>query len=186
MNIDHSLLILIDGNMFNLSSIQTISQEDTSISLPPSLFNNQNISLDHPNIGIAFGNYYIATLFPVGEERAGSIGGKQTQVGSNIVSAIVGRGIEFEKLLEPVTTRFRLQISQGKVSRISIKLSIIISSVTFRSHNCFNNYSIIIITLILYNNSTWHQALRNAFHGILILKTGHQKDASQASAKMEL
>lgn len=182
MNIDHSLLILIDGNMFKLSSIQTISQEDTSISLPPSLFNNQNIPLDYPNIGIAFGNYYIATLFPVGGERAGSIGGRQTQVGSNIVSAIVGRGIEFKNLLEPVTSRFRLQISQGKVSIISI----IISSVTFRSHNCFNNYSIIIITLILYNNSTWHQALRNAFHGILILKTGHQKDASQASAKMEL
>ena len=79
-----------------------------SISLPPSLFKRIS-ETDTNGTGLVFTVYRKSTLFPVGGGRASSNGsasmaaGEMTVVGTDIIAASVGRGIEFESLQDPVT-----------------------------------------------------------------------------------
>lgn len=92
---------------------QLPAQIDAAISLPPSLFERIN---DRPNVGIFFGFYETPTLFPVGRESDGATLRRQTVVGSDIIAATVGPGINFQNLDEPVTILLRLQVPEGRVS----------------------------------------------------------------------
>ena len=90
--------------------------QEAAISHPGSLFGRINDSLD---IGIVFGSYNEANLFPVGTRsssaKSKTIEGRQTKVGSVITSAIVGLNLEFQNLDEPVINIFRLRDTPGMV-----------------------------------------------------------------------
>ena len=86
---------------------------DAAISLPASLFQQIN---DRLNVGIFFAHYEIPNLFPVAGERDGSSLPRQTVVGSDIIAATVGPGLNFQNLDEPVTILLRLQIANETVS----------------------------------------------------------------------
>lgn len=88
-------------------------QRDAAISLPQSLFQMINNSDD---IGVFFGVYEMATLFPVGEANTASDPSRQFQVCSNVVAATVGQNTSIQNLEEPVTVVLRLQTKQGMVS----------------------------------------------------------------------
>ena len=90
---------------------------NAAISLPASLFERID---DRDNVGVFFALHKTSTLFPVngGEFQSGtfSSSSRRTSVGSHILAATVGPGIDFQNLDEPVTSLFRLQISSGSVS----------------------------------------------------------------------
>ena len=97
---------------------QLSPQLNAAISLPASLFERID---DRDNVGVFFALHETSTLFPVngGEfQSAGtfSSSSRRTSVGSHILAATVGPGIDFQNLDEPVTSLFRLQISSGSVS----------------------------------------------------------------------
>lgn len=94
-------------------------QLDAAISLPPSLF--QRID-DRPNVGIFFALYETPILFPVAGESGESRLPRQTVVGSDIIAATVGPGLNFQNLTEPVTILLRLQVAEGIVSLNCIPL----------------------------------------------------------------
>ena len=92
---------------------QLPDQVDASISLPASLF--QRID-NRPNVGLFSALYKTPTLFQVGEQSNGSTLPRQTVVGSDIIAATVGLGLNFQNLDEPVTILFRLQVPEERVS----------------------------------------------------------------------
>ncbi len=82
-------------------------QQRAAISLPASLF--QRVST--PSVGMFFGLYENATLFPVGGENIDSGAPGQPQVCSHILSATVGQNIDLRNLNseDPVKLTFRLE-----------------------------------------------------------------------------
>ena len=86
---------------------QLSPEQDAAIGLPPSLFKHIDTRINN-NIGLVFGLYDRPTLFPVGGQNNSQIG-KRTEVGSSIISALVGVDLEFQNLAQPVTSTFRLQ-----------------------------------------------------------------------------
>ena len=90
--------------------------QEVSTSLPGSLFRRITDRLD---IGIVFGFQNETTLFPVGNSSTSADSktteGRQTQVGSAIVSATVGINLEFQNLEEPVIHTFQLRDIPGMV-----------------------------------------------------------------------
>ena len=83
---------------------QLSPQQDAAISLPASLF--QNIS-NREDVGIFFALYNTSTLLPVngGINRNAS---RQREVGSRILAAIVGPGLNFSNLVENITIVLQL------------------------------------------------------------------------------
>ena len=92
---------------------QLPAQFDAAISLPASLFGRID---DRLNVGVFFAFYEISNLFPVAGESGGSSLPRQTVVGSDIIAAAVGPGLNFQNLDEPVTILHRLQVAEGSVS----------------------------------------------------------------------
>lgn len=92
---------------------QMISEQDAAIQLPASLFQVIN---DVANVGVFFGRYEVATLFPVGGGNADSGAPRQTQVFSQVLAATVGQNNRLQNLPEPVRLTFRLQEKDGMVS----------------------------------------------------------------------
>lgn len=78
-----------------------------AISLPASLFGSIS---DREDVGIFFALYDSPILFPV--DTRGSMfdsnPARQTQVGSYVLAATVGPGLDFPKLADNVTVVFRL------------------------------------------------------------------------------
>ena len=93
---------------------QLSAQLDAAISLPASLFKQID---GLTNVGIFFAFYEMSTLFPVGGGFMNRFSLQRT-VGSYILAATVGPGIDFQNLDEPVTIVLRLQIAQGSVSKM--------------------------------------------------------------------
>ena len=94
---------------------QLSPQLDAAVSLPASLFEQID---DRDNVGIFFALHEASTLFPVGGDFSGTFSSpRKTSVGSHILAATVGPGINFQNLDKPVTILFRLQITKGNVSR---------------------------------------------------------------------
>ena len=63
-----------------------------------------------PSVGMFFGLYENATLFPVGGENSDISAPRQPQVCSNILSATVGQNMDLRNLNEdPVKLTFRLE-----------------------------------------------------------------------------
>ena len=96
---------------------QLSPQQNVSIILPPSLFTR--LSDEHDAVGLVFGVYKTATLFPVVGETADGNRSTVKAIGSNIVLANVGAGsdiIDFQNLDDPVTITLRIQTSSEIVS----------------------------------------------------------------------
>ena len=100
------------GNENEVTPGELQPQQDAAISLPNSLF--QMIS-DRTNVGVFFALYDTPTLFPVdGGSNINSDATRQTEVGSRVLAATVGPGINFQNLDDPVVIVLRL-IPDGRV-----------------------------------------------------------------------
>ena len=76
--------------------------ETAAVFLPAPLF--QSIT-NRTNIGIFFNVYDTGVLFPITKEMNASI---KTVIGSPVLAATVGSGLDFNGLAEPVTIMLRL------------------------------------------------------------------------------
>ena len=87
-------------------------EQTAAISLPASLF--QTIT-NQEDIGIFFALYNASTLLPVngGYSHDAPI---RTEVGSHILAAIVGPGLNFSNLTENVTIVFELVTTDSEVA----------------------------------------------------------------------
>lgn len=92
---------------------ELLSQLHAAVGLPASLFERID---DQPNIGVFFAFYQSSSLFPVGSETNISSSPIRNVVGSQVLAATVGSGINFQNLSEAVTIIFRLQVPEGSVS----------------------------------------------------------------------
>ena len=90
---------------------QLTNEENVAIYLPPSLFEKTG------DVGMFFGIYKTATLFPVTEALNSSVG-RQEQVFSNILAATVGQNLNISNLDQPITIAFRTQPSEVMVSQL--------------------------------------------------------------------
>ena len=94
---------------------QLLPQQDAAINLPASLFGLIN---DRPNVGVFFALYDVSTLFPVNQDAPVNRDTRtpvQTEVGSRVIAATVGPGINFQNLNEPVTIVLRRFVFEGQV-----------------------------------------------------------------------
>ena len=92
---------------------QLLPQQDAAISLPASLFGT---IADRENVGVFFALYNTPILFPVGggnSTRARAP--RRTEVGSSVLAATVGPGLNFSKLQDNVTVVFRLSTERFDV-----------------------------------------------------------------------
>ena len=96
---------------------QLSPERNASIRLPASLFRRIK---DHANVGVFFGRYETATLFPVGGASINNVS-RQTQVCSQVLAATAGQNISLQSLEQPVTVTFRLQCKEGMVNYIVYK-----------------------------------------------------------------
>lgn len=96
---------------------QLLEEQEAAIFLPASLFKAVGVQTSTTNIGIVFGLYENATLFPVGGDVDNSQT-IQTEVYSRVLAATVGQSITVENLQpeESVIVTFRLMNKQGTVS----------------------------------------------------------------------
>ena len=93
---------------------QLSPQLDAAVSLPATFFEQID---DRDNIGIFFALHEASTLFPIGGNPSNTfLSPRKASVGSHILAATVGPGINFQNLDEPVTILLRLQITNGNVS----------------------------------------------------------------------
>ena len=76
--------------------------ETAAVFLPAPLF--QSIT-NHTNVGIFFNVYDTGVFFPITKETNAST---TTVVGSPVLAATVGSGLNFKNLAEPVTIMLRL------------------------------------------------------------------------------
>ena len=90
----------------------SLQQDIDAISLPQSLFQTINNSA---NIGVFYGLYETATLFPVGRGNTDKSAPRQIQVCSRVLATTVGQNITILNLEEPVTVMLRLQEKEGMV-----------------------------------------------------------------------
>ena len=87
-------------------------QQDVAISLPESLFQMIN---DSTNVGVFFGLYERATLFPVGGGSTDNSALRQAQICSRVLAATVGQNMNLQNLEQPITVVLRLQDKDGMV-----------------------------------------------------------------------
>ena len=91
-------------------------QQDAAISLPATLFERIRLIDNRTEVGVFFALYDTPTLFPVdGGSNINSDTPRQTVVGSRVLAAIVGPGLSFQNLIEPVIIVLRLQITEEMV-----------------------------------------------------------------------
>ena len=105
---------------------QLSPKQDAAIGLPPSLFEHIDTHINNYT-GLVFGIYDRPTLFPVRGQNNSQKGKKRTEVGSSIISALVGVDLELQNLTQPVISTFRLQNKSEMVIQILICLMIAIS-----------------------------------------------------------
>ena len=100
---------------------QLSPQEDAAISLPASLFSS---IVDREDVGIFFALYDSSTLFPVdGRNTTRRRAPRRAEVGSSVLAATVGPGLNFSMLSENVTVVFRLSTSfKVRISNHSISI----------------------------------------------------------------
>lgn len=92
---------------------QLSPQQDAAISLPASMF--ETIT-DREEVGIFFAYYDTPTLFPVtGQGDVNTNAPKQSKVGSGVLAATVGPGLNFQNLTENVTIVLRLIANQVRI-----------------------------------------------------------------------
>ena len=100
---------LADDISTSLSTTTPYTSTAMSVSLPPSLFQQINITNTN-STGLVFTFYEKSTLFPVGGNAlSNSLPRTVTKVGTNIIAASVGRDVVFENLQDPVTIVLQLK-----------------------------------------------------------------------------
>ena len=89
-------------------------QQDGAISLPASMFKTIT---DQEEVGIFFAYYDTLTLFPVtGQKDVNTDAQKQSKIiGSGVLAATVGPGLNFQNLTENVTIVLRLISNQVRI-----------------------------------------------------------------------
>lgn len=92
--------------------LQLTPDQDAAINLPQSVFQQVN---DSENVGIFFGRYEAATLFPVDGGTATIGARREAQVCSRVLAATVGQNVSIQNLEQPVTVLLRLQDKEGMV-----------------------------------------------------------------------
>ena len=85
-------------------------EEDAVIDLPASLFQRLG---DRTSVGMFFGLYETASLFPV-EETNSTL--RNTEVYSRVLAATIGQNVPIQNLEEPVTITLKSLDKEGKVS----------------------------------------------------------------------
>ena len=90
----------------------TSLREGTGIELPASLF--QQFGDQYSSIGIFFGLYETATLFPTGGTTSNSES-RTTEIYSQVLAATVGHNLTIQNLESPVTISLKPQNLEGKV-----------------------------------------------------------------------
>ena len=90
----------------------SLQQNIDAISLPQSLFQTIN---DSANIGVFYGLYETATLFPVSPRNTDGSAPRQTQVCSRVLATTVGQNVTIVNLKEPVVVTLTLQDKEGMV-----------------------------------------------------------------------
>ena len=94
---------------------QLLPQQDAAINLPGTLF---GMIGDRTNVGVFFALYNSSVLFPVnGGRDFNSNNPVRTEVGSRVLAATVGPGINFQNLQDPVIIVLRVQIGEGRVTK---------------------------------------------------------------------
>ena len=93
---------------------QFSSRDDATVRLPPSVF---EMIRRQANVGVFFGRYETATLFPVRVEAANGQTLQERLVCSQVVAATVGENVRVENLTQPVTLALRLQNKSGMVDQ---------------------------------------------------------------------
>ena len=93
---------------------QLETQQDAAINLPGSLF---GMIQDRTNVGVFFALYNTSVLFPYRGSDTSSNTDIQTEVGSRVLAATVGPGINFQNLQDPVIIVLRLNIMEGRVRK---------------------------------------------------------------------
>ena len=101
----------VDGKLVT-ERINTL-REGTGIELPASLFQQLGDQLTGSSVGIFFGLYETATLFPTGGTSSDS---RTTEIYSQVLAATVGHNLTIQNLESPVTISFKPQKLEGKVS----------------------------------------------------------------------
>lgn len=94
-------------------------QEGTGIELPASLF--QRFGDQFNSVGIFFGLYETATLFPTGGTSSDSES-RTTEIYSQVLAATVGHNLIIQNLESPVIISFKPQNPEGKVSSTLLTL----------------------------------------------------------------
>ena len=96
----------------NVRSGRLQPQQHAAISLPHSLF---EMIGDRTDVGVFFVLYDRPTLFPVDGRRNNSDVPRQTDVGTRVLAATVGPGLNFQNLADPVVIVLRLVINDDRV-----------------------------------------------------------------------
>ena len=93
------------------------SRLNAAVGLPASIFEQIN---NRSNIGLFFAFYDSSSLFPISEETGSMTSDSliKNVVGSQVLAATVGSGINFQNLSDTITIVFRLQVPKGSVSWI--------------------------------------------------------------------
>ena len=101
-----------------MTPLQLLPLQDAAINLPQSVFQQIN---DSENVGVFFGRYEAATLFPVDGGSSTSSARRQAQVCSRVLAATVGQNVSIQNLEEPITVLLRLQSKEGMVRQSKIQ-----------------------------------------------------------------
>ena len=107
-------------------------QEGTGIELPASLFQRLGDQLTGSSVGIFFGLYETATLFPTGGTSSDS---RTTKIYSQVLAATVGHNLAIQNLESPVTISFKQQKLEGIVSSTLFLIDESNNNIIIVSHN---------------------------------------------------
>ena len=92
-------------------------QEGTGIELPAALF--QRLGGQLTSVGMFFGVYEMAPLFPTGEAASTS---RKTELYTQVLAATVGQNVTIQNLKSRVTISFKPQNIEGRVSYAVLKI----------------------------------------------------------------
>ena len=96
---------------------QFSSQDDAAVRLPPSVF---EMIRQQANVGVFFGRYEAATLFPIRAESVNNQTLRERLVCSQVIAATVGENVRVQNLEQPVTLALRLQSKSGMVDQHAV------------------------------------------------------------------
>ena len=149
-----------------MTPLQLSSEQDAAINLPQSVFQQIN---DSENVGVFFGRYEAATLFPVDRGNIASSVRRQAQVCSRVLAATIGQNVSIQNLEEPVTVLLRLQSKEGMVRQSKVQqIRCVMLKQAIKPH-C----------------SSLHLVQRDVSVGTLTFKTGLHRAAIQLLEKTE-